>query len=128
MSLGLKSSAIALSALALTGVGVVAGSGQAFAGTDGQHIEIQNHRAIFDPVKGGWIKGTNWEGKHVQQWIGVHYSSEAAYQVGDSNWWWKGSISIDWVHDDSTSSFAGTTTCQVPTNQGSNDWVTCKRV
>jgi hypothetical protein len=125
MSVGSRSSKIALS-LALVGAGVAAGSGQAYAGSDGQHVEIQN-KNIFDEVKGGWIKGTNWNNHYVQQWIGVHWSSQEAYQVGDSDWWWKGTVHIDWVHNDSSSSFAGTTTCSVPVDQGSDDWVTCIR-
>jgi hypothetical protein len=124
MSVALKSSVVALSALGLIGAVAATGSGEAFAGTDGQHVEIINKRG--DNLKGGWVKGTNWAGQYVQQWVGVQYYPDARDQEGDSYWWWKGTIQIDWVKNDSASSYAGTTTCQVPTSQQS-DWSYCTR-
>lgn len=125
MSVRSRSLKIALS-LTLVGIGVVAGSGEALAGTDGQHVHIRNDRTS-DDLKGGWIKGTNWAGQHVQQWVGLTWNDYGVYEWGDSDWWWKGTINIDWVRNDGRSSYAGTTTCQVPTDQGSNDWSYCVR-
>ena len=126
MSIRKKLPAIALSAMALAGVGVAAGPGEAFAGTNGQHVEIVNW--AHGNMKGAWIRGKNLNEPGHQQWIGVNAPDPFSgnTQTGVSNWWWNGgSVDIDWV--DSNNHFAGTTHCTVPVNQGSNNWVTCNR-
>jgi hypothetical protein len=111
MSVKRKVSAIGLSALALVGVGGVAGTGDALAGSNGQHVQI----VAPTGDKGAWLKGKNASGKAVQEFVGLGPSGwSSQFVIGTGKDWWKGRLVIDWIKNDRQGSFSGETTCNVP--------------
>ena len=110
--------ALVLSALALVGVGLSAGSGEAAAGTNGQNIQLQG----FDGLTGAYISGYNQWGEYTHQWVWLNPSGWGSVE-GWSWWWWKGTVNIDWYWFDN--SWFRQSNCWVPIDQGGWNYTTC---
>ena len=107
MSVGSKLSALALSALALTGVGVVAGTGEAFAASNTQLVLIDD---LPTDVRGAWVKSSD---GRSQVWAGLGRPNAQGDQTGVVNVPWSGTLVIDWIKNDSGGSFFRQTHCDV---------------
>jgi hypothetical protein len=104
--------------------GVVLGAGQALAGTNGQHIELNAHHG--DGFGSAQISGTDQNG-HPQTSEMIHLDHSGlhhkAWDRGASNQWWSGRVIINW-YNWRTGGYVTSSECDVPTNWGSN-WYDC---
>lgn len=73
--------------LAVAGTGLVAGTGSAFAGTNGQQIQIDDASGRAQSV---YIKGSNQNGGTVGKCFNI--TRDSSTQLG--GWWWKGNVEV----------------------------------
>jgi hypothetical protein len=114
-----------ISAFCVVTGGLALGTGSAFAGVNGQHIELNAHHG--DGFGWAQISGNDQNGqpqtsdKIQLDHSGLHHK---AWDRAASNQWWKGQVIINW-YNWRTGQYVTSSECDVPTNRGSNNWFDC---
>ncbi|MEU8773461.1 hypothetical protein [Streptomyces sp. NPDC048606] len=73
--------------LAVAGAGLVAGTGSAFAGANGQQIQIDDASGRAQSV---YIKGSNQNGSTVGKCFNI--TRDSSTKLG--GWWWKNNVEV----------------------------------
>ncbi|MCX4542314.1 hypothetical protein [Streptomyces sp. NBC_01565] len=73
--------------IAVAGTGMIAGTGSAFAGTNGQQITIDDASGRARSV---YVQGSNQNGSYVGQCFNVNPNSSTSL----GGWWWKNDVSV----------------------------------
>lgn len=114
--------------IAASGALLALGANEAVAGTNGQHIRLSASRQAGSTISYATITGLNENGDlKTQKDIFLPATRDGKGKTGASYWWWKAdhgqNVKIDWSDDQNA--YVKTTYCDVPVDQGSNDWFGC---